>query len=438
MTAYEIIAKKRDGLELTDEEINFLVIGYSNGKIPDYQISAWLMAILLQGLNNKETHAFTKAILDSGEAVDLSSIKNIKIDKHSTGGVGDKVSIILAPIVSAAGITLPMISGRGLGHTGGTLDKLQSIPGFKTDYSIPAFIDKIRKHGTCLMGQTDTITPADKKLYSLRDVTATIPSIPLITASIMSKKIAEGINALVLDVKTGNGAFMKKYSDALNLANSLIDTGKRFGIKTVAYISNMDQPLGYAIGNQLEIIECCEALQGNGAKDLMELTYTLSGTMIYLGGKAATIEDGIITAKKMVTYGKAWNKFLEITAAQEGNIDYLKNPALFPRTKLQLDIKAEQNGYIKLLDAYIIGSVSTLLGAGRLKISDQIDQKAGIILHKKIGEKVLQGEKIMTIYSDKNSISDKLINDLRKSIGYSNDKPTQNSLILNYLDKSKP
>jgi pyrimidine-nucleoside phosphorylase len=409
MTAYEIIAKKRDGLRLTDEEIRFMIIGYLQKKIPDYQVSAWLMAILLQGLNQQETSAFTNTVLHSGETVDLSPIQGIKVDKHSTGGVGDKVSIILAPIAAAAGIPVPMISGHGLGHTGGTLDKLESIPGFKTRFAIPQFINKIKEHGLCLMGQSDSITPADRALYALRDVTAAIPSIPLITASIMSKKIAEGINALVLDVKTGSGAFMKTKKEAISLAENLISVGENFGIETAAYITDMNQPLGYAVGNQLEIIECRSALLGSGADDLMELTYTLSGTMIYLGKKAKTISAGITLAKEMVSSGRAWNKFIEMIKSQQGDVNFVKNPQQFPQADTQIDITAEQNGYISRMDAYIIGSSAVMLGAGRQKKDDPIDPTAGIILHKKIGSKVSYGEKIMTIHSKMDKINDNLL-----------------------------
>jgi len=436
MTAYEIIAKKRDGLELTDDEIHFMINGYTAGNIPDYQISSWLMAVFFRGLNVQETIALTNAVLHSGEIINLSKIRGIKVDKHSTGGVGDKVSIILAPIVAAAGVPLPMISGRGLGHTGGTLDKLQSIPGFNVDYSVNEFINKIILHDTCLTGQTDTITPADKKLYALRDVTATIQSIPLITASIMSKKIAEGINALVLDVKTGKGAFMRDYETAVTLAKSLIGTGDLFGKRTVAYITNMDQPLGNAVGNWLEILECRDALLGKGPADLMELTYQLSGTMIYLGKKSMSIESGIKKAKELIADGKAWEKFREIVTSQQGDISFLDNPELYPKAKHSVNITAGQNGFINNLDALIIGSTSVMLGAGRLKTSDGINPKAGIILYKKYGHPVSKGEKILTFYTDKEEVISEARNRLQNAIGYSEVQPEDKPLILNYLDKN--
>ncbi len=436
MTAYEIIAKKRDGKELTDDEIRFMIDGYTRGAIPDYQISAWLMTVFFRSLNARETRTLTEAVLHSGEVLDLSAVHGIKTDKHSTGGVGDKVSIILAPIVAAAGVPVPMISGRGLGHTGGTLDKLQSIPGFKIDYSIPEFIDKIKKHGACLIGQTDTITPADKKLYALRDVTATIPSLPLITASIMSKKIAEGIDALVLDVKTGRGAFMPDYEQALTLAKNLIDTGERFGKRTAAYITNMDQPLGNTVGNWLEILECRDVLLGRGPADLTELTCRLSGTMIYFGGKAADVAEGVSLAKEALASGKAWDKFLEIVRAQQGDVSLLERPDAYPQPKFKGEITAIQDGYLSAVDALIIGSTAVTLGAGRLQTSDIIDPKAGIVLYKKYGDKVRRGEKIMTFYTDKKDIIGETQQRLQDALAYSQSAPSPYKIIFNYLDKN--
>ena len=311
MTVYELISKKRDGLELTDEEIAFIIDGFTKGNLPDYQMASFLMATYFQSMNDRETMSLTRSMLESGETVDLSEIPGIKVDKHSTGGVGDKVSIVLAPIVAAAGVPVPMISGRGLGHTGGTLDKLESIPGFRVDYSIAEYKEKIAKIGVCLIGQTPTLVPADKKMYALRDVTATIQAIPLITGSIMSKKLAEGIDALVLDVKTGKGAFMQSYENSVKLSKKLIAVGEQFGKPTIAYITNMNQPLGNKIGNWLEIEECIDALHGKGPADLMEITHQLGGTMIYLGGKTDSIEQGVTVSKEMIESGKAFDKFLQ-------------------------------------------------------------------------------------------------------------------------------
>jgi len=323
MLPAEIIRKKRDGGKLTKDEISFFVNGYIKGTIPDYQMSAFLMAVYFQGMDFEETTYLTEVMLHSGEIVDLSDVPGVKVDKHSTGGVGDKISLILAPIVASAGVPVPMISGRGLGHTGGTLDKLESIPGFKTNLSIIEYKKVISEIGLVMIGQTQEIAPADKKIYALRDVTATVESIPLISASIMSKKLAEGIDALVLDVKTGNGAFMREYDKALNLAQTLFAIGKNFGKKVIAFITDMNQPLGYAVGNWLEVVESVQCLRGFEVPDLMELTYTLAGAMIMLGEKAMSIEDGIKIAKKVVHSGEAYEKFLQLVERQGG--EHMRN-----------------------------------------------------------------------------------------------------------------
>ncbi len=434
MTAYEIISKKRDGQELTDEEIRFMVLGYTEGNIPDYQMSAFLMAVYFQGMSKTETQAITQTMLHSGEVLDLSDIPGVKVDKHSTGGVGDKVSIILAPIVAAAGVPVPMISGRGLGHTGGTLDKLESIPGFRVDYSIDAFRTKLARVGTCLIGQTPTLAPADKKIYALRDVTATIQAIPLITASIMSKKLAEGIDALVLDVKTGRGAFMQKEEDAVRLAKSLIDVGEQAGKSVIAYITDMNQPLGNKIGNWLEIVECIDALQGRGPEDLMELTHTLCGAMIYLGKKAATIEEGVNISKEMIASGKAWDKFLEIVNEQNGDRSFIEHPEKYPRARYSAALIADQTGYIAGMDALEFGLTAVTLGAGRQKAEDTIDPKAGIVLHKKVGDKVEAGEKIAELFSDKEAELTQAVKRLQKAVKVVSSRPPEIPLIKQILD----
>jgi len=436
MTAYEIISKKRDGYELSVDEISFMVNGFAEGNVPDYQMSALLMAIFLRGMNPRETMAVTSNMLHSGEVVDLKAIPGIKVDKHSTGGVGDKVSIILAPVVAAAGVPVPMISGRGLGHTGGTLDKLESIPGFRVDYSIKEYEEKIKRIGACLIGQTPDICPADKKMYALRDVTATIQSIPLITGSIMSKKLAEGIDALVLDVKTGRGAFMQKYEDSVALAKQLISVGEQFGKPTVAYITDMNEPLGNAIGNWLEIVECIDGLKGSGPEDLMEVTHQLCGAMIYLGGKASTIEEGVSVSKEMIDSGKAWQKFIEITAGQNGDVNMLEHPENYPKPAHQLDVQAEQSGYIKSIHSLEVGLTAVSLGAGRLKSDDVIDPKAGIIVHKKAGDPVQTGEKLMSVYSDKQETLLPAIKRLGKAVAYTGRNPQTTPLILEFLDKN--
>ncbi|MEJ2543883.1 MAG: thymidine phosphorylase [Calditrichaceae bacterium] len=436
MTTYELISKKRDGHDLTDDEISYIIDSFTKGNLPDYQMSAFLMATFFRGMNDQETMSLTRSMLESGETVDLTEIPGIKVDKHSTGGVGDKVSIVLAPIVAAAGVPVPMISGRGLGHTGGTLDKLESIPGFRVDYSIKEYKEKIAKIGVCLIGQTPTLVPADKKMYALRDVTATIQAIPLITGSIMSKKLAEGIDALVLDVKTGKGAFMSAYDKSVELAKKLIAVGEQFGKPTIAYITNMDEPLGNKIGNWLEIEECIDALHGNGPEDLMDVSHQLSGTMIYLGGKADSIEQGVSISNEMIESGKAYEKFLEIVKEQNGNSSYIQSPDKYKKAKYISEIKADQSGNIQSMDALEIGLTSVSLGAGRQKSDDIIEPETGIILHKKIGDKVTSGESIFTIHTNKPNISEQAKNRLLRAIGIS-DKPVKKEpLILEKLDKN--
>jgi len=436
MTAYEIISKKRDGFELTEEQIAFIINGFVSERIPDYQMSAFLMATYFQGMNDRETLSLTRCMLQSGETVDLNHIPGIKVDKHSTGGVGDKVSIILAPIVAAAGVPVPMISGRGLGHTGGTLDKLESIPGFRIDYSIKEYKEKIAKIGVCLIGQTPTLVPADKKMYALRDVTATIQSIPLITGSIMSKKLAEGIDALVLDVKTGKGAFMQNYDDSVNLAKRLIAVGEQFDKPTVAYITNMNEPLGNKIGNWLEIEECIDALKGKGPDDLMEVTHQLCGAMIFLGKKAKSIQDGIKVSKEMIQSGKAWKKFVEIVEEQNGDVSFIQEPEKYPQSKVKATVSASDSGYITSIDSLEVGLTAVSLGAGRQKAEDKIDPKAGIILHKKSGEKVEKGDIIMTVFSDNDGIVKSAQERLSTSIQIENNFKQSESLILEFLDHS--
>ena len=436
MTAYEIISKKRDGRTLSSEEINFFINGFTCGEIPDYQMSALLMAIYLKGMDNLESQALMESYLNSGQTINLEHIQGIKVDKHSTGGVGDKVSIILAPIVAAAGIIVPMISGRGLGHSGGTLDKLESIPGFIVDYTIDEFKAKLEKTGTCLIGQTKELAPADKKIYALRDVTATVQSIPLISASIMSKKIAEGIDALILDVKTGAGAFMPTHDQAVLLAKSLIRIGEDAGKKTIAYITNMNNPLGKTIGNWLEIEECIEALQGKGPEDLMEVTHQLAGAMIYLGGKAESVEDGLEISRSLIGNGKAWEKFIEIVESQEGNSEILINPTKYPQSVFKEEYISPEDGWIMSINAFEVGTTAVHLGAGRLTSSDEIDHKAGIRFHKKVGQKIKKGEPIFTIYTDKEEVLLNSRESLAKAIIINPDLVPPPEMIIDYIDKS--
>lgn len=427
MNPVELIRKKRNGQALSNEEIKFLIHNFTIGRIPSYQFSAFLMAGFLKGFNKQETAELTRSMLYSGNVINLNSIKGKKIDKHSTGGVGDKTSLILAPVVAAAGVNVPMISGRGLGHTGGTLDKLESIPGFSTNVSLTQYKSIIKKCGAVLAGQTKEVAPADKLIYALRDVTATVESIPLITASIMSKKLAEGIDGLVLDVKTGSGAFMKEYEDSMALAESLVNTAKAFNKKVMAFITDMNQPLGNYIGNWMEVYESIKVLQGEKVMDLLELSLYLSGAMIYLGGKAKSMDEGIETAIKMIKSGKAFDKFIEIVKLQGGNVDYIKHPSKYPRSKFHEKIFAAKSGYVKSIDSFEIGMASLELGAGRMTMEDKIDPKAGIIFYPKIGQKISKGELIAELFTDKklsiDQVKKKIINAI--SLSEKKTKPVQ-------------
>lgn len=429
MNFTEIIKKKRDGLSFTQEEINFSINGYTSGKIPDYQFSAFLMAGFLNGFTKLETSFLTEAMLYSGKVMDLSAIKGFKVDKHSTGGVGDKTSLIIAPIAAAAGVPVPMISGRGLGHTGGTLDKLESIPGFRTDLNLNEYKMVLKKCGAVLIGQTKEIAPADKLIYALRDVTGTVESIPFITASIMSKKLAEGIDALVLDVKNGSGAFMKELKDAETLADSLTNTAKSFGKKCITFITDMNQPLGNYIGNWLEVYESIEILKGRIKNDLYDLSIILSGAMIYLGKKAKSLDEGNEIAIKMIESGKAYNKFYDIVKLQGGDTTYIENPGNYPASKFVMKLKARQNGYLSKLDNYNIGMAALELGAGRLTKQDIIDPKAGIVFNYKIGDYINKGDVIAELYTDNKSAMSQAQSRIESSLKFSNQKVKKLKLI---------
>jgi len=434
MNPVELIRKKRNGNSFTKKEIIFLINGYTKNKIPDYQFSALLMAVFLKGMTKEETAALTEAMLYSGKVINLSSIKGAKIDKHSTGGVGDKTSLILAPIVAAAGVNIPMISGRGLGHTGGTLDKLESIPGFRTDLSLSEYKRVIKKCGAVLIGQTKDIAPADKLIYSLRDVTATVESIPLITASIMSKKLAEGIDGLVLDVKTGSGAFMRKTSEAVILANSLINTAKAFDKKVIGFITDMNQPLGNYIGNWLEVFESVKVLQGESKGDLLELSINLSGAMIYLGGKASSIKEGVEISQLLINNGKAYQKFLQIVKEQNGKTSYLENLDKYPKSKVVENIFSSKSGYVKEINTFGLGMAALELGAGRMKKEDKIESKAGIIFYPKIGDKIKNGNLVAELHCESekkmNSVKENFLN----NITFSKEKTGRPRLIKKIID----
>ena len=434
MNVVSLIKKKRDGKALEIEEIGFLVNGYVEGKVTDYQFAAFLMAAYLRGLNKWETSALTSTMLFSGTVIDLAHIEGIKVDKHSTGGVGDKTSLILAPIAAAAGVKVPMISGRGLGHTGGTLDKLESITGFRTDLNLDEYKSVLDKHGAVLIGQTKDIAPADKLIYALRDVTATVESIPLITASIMSKKLAEGIDGLVLDVKTGSGAFMKTLDDSIALAQSLIDTAKSFDKKVMAFITDMNQPLGNYVGNFWEVYESVKVLQGEEIEDLKTLSVTLSGAMIFLAGKASSVDEGIEISNEMIKNGKAFEKFIQITEAQGGNISYLTDLNSYPESKHHEIVYAEKDGFLESVDTYEIGMAALELGAGRQSLADKIDPKAGLIFHPKIGDKINKGDKLVEIFTDKEDKIEASKKSVVDAIGISESSVNKPELIKKVLE----
>ena len=398
MRAVDLIRKKRDSGEHSREEIDFLISGYTRGDIPDYQMAAWLMAAWIRGLDGPEMAALTEAMLYSGEVVDLSDLPGKKVDKHSTGGVGDKTSLILAPIVAAGGLTVPMISGRGLGHTGGTLDKLEAIPGFNTSLSLTDFRRVLRECGMALIGQTAEIAPADKKIYALRDVTSTVENIGLICASIMSKKLAEGIDALVLDVKTGSGAFMQKEADAIRLAEVMVDTARRMGKKAVALITDMDQPLGRLAGHSTEVIESLEVLKGKGPADLRDLSLELSAWMFFLGERTKSVDEGLRLAEDMISTGQALEKFRQCIRLQGGDERVIGNYATLPGAKSKVDVLSPQSGFIAATNCMEFGIALAILGGGREKKEDRIDPGVGLEFHKRIGDRVEKGEPVATIH----------------------------------------
>ncbi len=396
--AIDVIRKKRDAGELSRNEIESLVNAYTRDEIPDYQVSAWLMAVVLRGMTRGETAALTDAMLRSGEVLDLSSLRAKKVDKHSTGGVGDKTSLVLAPLAAAAGVAVPMISGRGLGHTGGTLDKLEAIPGFNVNLSVKQFRRVLETCGCAMIGQTAEIAPADRKLYALRDVTGTVESPYLICASIMSKKLAEGIDALVLDVKTGSGAFMKNEEDAVFLAELMVETGERMGKTVVALITDMDQPLGNMIGNSLEVVEVIEILRGEGPADLRLLCLELAGWMLHLGGVSNTVAEGKKQSERLIASGKAFEKFRQMVELQGGDPRTIDNPNKLPQAGHTMTLSSPRSGYLASLQCEQVGTACVVLGGGRERKEDSVDPTVGIALHKKVGDSVSAGEPLATIY----------------------------------------
>lgn len=401
MRFYDIIAKKRDGKNLSLQEIKYIIEGYVEDKVPDYQMAAFLMAIYFQGMDKDETANLTKVMVDSGDTIDLCKIDGLKVDKHSTGGVGDTTTLILGPLVAAGGIPVAKMSGRGLGHTGGTIDKLEAIPGFITSLDKDDFIKQVNQINLAVIGQSGNLVPADKKIYALRDVTATVNSIPLIASSIMSKKIAAGADRILLDVKVGNGAFMENLGQAEQLAKTMVEIGNSFGKNTVAIISNMNQPLGEAIGNSLEVIEAIETLKGKGPQDITQLSLQLAGHMFFLGGKAKDFDQGLKLAQKLLYSGEALNKFRQLIFSQKGNVDVIENYNLLPKGQYSKFLESTETGYISTINTNLLGTIAMELGAGRKKKDDTIDFGVGLMVRKKVGDFVEVGDQLVEVISNK-------------------------------------
>ncbi len=430
MRTVDIIHKKRDSGELTSEEIGFLIDGYTKGEIPDYQISAFLMAVFYSGMTDRELSSLTEEMIASGERIDLSAVPGPKVDKHSTGGVGDKTSLIVAPLAAAAGVIVPMISGRALGHTGGTLDKLESIPGFRTNLSIEEFQKQLRELGVVFMGQTAEVAPADGKLYALRDVTATVESIPLIASSIMSKKLSVGIDALVLDVKVGDGAFMKRQVDARRLAQAMVGIGRRMDKRVQALITDMNQPLGFAVGNALEVMEASQTLQTSGPEDLTRLSLELASRMIFLAKITATLDEARELARKKLVDGSAYRKFKQIVMAQGGNPQALEKFELLPNATGMREIVTPRSGYVSAINAEDIGQASSRIGAGRDRKDDSIDPAVGVILEVKVGERVDAGSVLARLYYTKDERLEEAAEMIEDAFHISAQRPEERELIL--------
>lgn len=428
MRMVDIIEKKRDGKGLSTEEIQFFVKGYTEGSIPDYQASSFLMAVYFQDMSEQERADLTMAMVESGDRIDLSAIEGIKCDKHSTGGVGDTTTLPLAAMVAACGVPVAKMSGRGLGHTGGTIDKLEAIPGFQTELTSEQFIQQVNELKMAVVSQSGNLTPADKKIYALRDVTGTVPSIPLIASSIMSKKIASGADAIVLDVKTGEGAFMKTMEETEELARAMVKIGNAVGRKTMAIISDMSQPLGYAIGNALEVIEAIDILKGKGPEDLRELCLTLGAQMVFLGGKAQTTEKARAMLEEVLYNGKALEVFKSFISAQGGDPQIVDDTNLLPQAKFKIEVVAERAGYVEKIVANEIGVAAMQLGAGRETKDSEIDLSVGLVLHKKVGDYVEKGESLATIHSNHKEI-DKVIEKIQTNIIITNQQINAPQLI---------
>ncbi|MCI1244905.1 MAG: pyrimidine-nucleoside phosphorylase [Bacilli bacterium] len=434
MRMVDVIEKKRDGYELTDEEIRFFVKGYTDGSIPDYQASALAMAIVWRGMGKREIATLTDAMEHSGETIDLSGIKGIKVDKHSTGGVGDKTSLALGPLVAACGAKLAKMSGRGLGHTGGTLDKMESVPGTSVAIDEKRFVRQVNEIGLAIIGQTSEIDPADKKLYALRDVTGTVESIPLIASSIMSKKLASGADTILLDVKFGSGAFMKTIEEAKKLAETMVDIGDSLGRDTRAIITDMDEPLGLAVGNSLEVKEAIATLHGEGPRDFVELVTEAGAIMLEQAKIAKTHEEGVALIRKAIADGSGFEKQKELFAAQGGDVSYLEHPEKFKMAKRILPIRAERHGYVSRIDSLAIGVSAMKLGAGRATMNDLIDMSSGIILGKKVGDKVEKGDVVATAYTNKEGI-DGVLKDIHDAFELSKSEVAVRPIVHAYIRK---
>lgn len=433
MRMYDLILKKRQGKPLTKDEIQWMIREYTDGRIPDYQMSALLMAICFQGLDKEETYELTMAMARSGEMLDLSQIQGIKVDKHSTGGVGDKTSLALTPIVASLGIPVAKMSGRGLGHTGGTIDKLESIPGFSTQLEDDAFEEQVNSIGISIMGQTKDLAPADKLLYALRDVTATVDQISLIASSIMSKKLAAGADAILLDVKTGSGAFMKEESDAIQLAKEMVEIGKSAGRKMTAVITNMDEPLGMAVGNILEVKEAIDTLKGNGPDDFVELIETLASHMLILGGAVKDFDEGLMRVRESIQSGKALDKFKQFVAAQGGDTKYIDHPELFEQADIIEEIRSEQDGFVGSIDAQEMGICSLILGGGRETKESVIDPTVGLVFSKKVADPVKKGDVLATIYGNDEEKVKRAVLHFKENYHIIEEKPTKPIMIREVL-----
>ncbi|MDO4745920.1 MAG: pyrimidine-nucleoside phosphorylase [Bacillota bacterium] len=429
MNIVDLITKKRNGNVLTEEEIRHLVMGYTEGDIPDYQMSSFLMAVYFNGMDKEETVALTKIMRDSGDVIDLSGIEGIKVDKHSTGGVGDKTTLIVGPVAAACGVPIAKMSGRGLGFTGGTIDKLEAIPGYKTSLTREEFMNQVNDKGIAVIGQTGRIAPADKKIYALRDVTATVENLSLITSSIMSKKLAAGSDAILLDVKCGSGAFMKTQEDAEELAQLMVEIGKSDGKDTMAVVTDMEQPLGCAIGNTLEVEEAIDVLKNKGPEDITELSVTLAGIMIYMGNKAESVEEGMQKARTALEDGSALSSFRDMVSGQGGDPAIIEDHTLMPQSEFCIELTAWENGYIAALDAMKFGLASQHTGAGRERKEDDIDLSAGILLLKKRGDAVAEGEVICKLYGNNEEKLKKALEEIRIAIIISSEKPENTKLI---------